>query len=806
MSNEQRHILVNTRPASLCHEKWKEGSPLGNGIMGAMVECGIRFERMTINRHDLWNWRITKELPDVHETLPQMRTAIDRGDYKAAGEMLADALHEKGYNANDLDTISCLSVPVPLGLLKLDIGQGASFFHYRRALDMQHGVLNISYELEEKNAQGAFVRNAYEREAFVSCTDDVAVYRIAAPTGLCQLKVELDLVPVNNLEIMRGNQARAQRMYAELESTKECFVKDGLLYYGYKFDGGRQTGAVVQVLAENGTVEYGETDISVRGATEIVILLKSFVGTHEDFAPTAAALQALPGYAELKARHSEAFAQKYISCDLQLAAEEDPGLAMSTEELLDEAYDGVMSPAFTEKMWRYGRYLFISGTSPQTNPFPLYGLWACDYDLPWPQHVANENVQLIYWHINVGGLADYGRSLVHYWYKKIPQMQENARKLFGCRGIFVSAYSTPIDGAVAPAVAVITNWISGAGWMCRHFYDCYRYTGDEELLKNEILPLMLETAAFYEDYLCYDEKGMVKIYPSVSPENTPGNLNDPSLVVLAHANPVVKNSTMDFAVLKEVLTNLLEVCGSHGLYAEKLPVWQAILDKIPPYMINADGAAKEWMTEDLDDYYFHRHISHIYPVFPGEEISEKSDPVVYRAFEKAVDLRDLDGQVAWTMPHMAAIYSRYGRSEDALRLLDMMPKSVLLNNLMVIGGDWRYVGVTVEEDPLWAPIQLDGLLGYVNALQEMLFRCQNGKLYILPACPARWNTGEVSDFRYPGGKAAFRWDLTKKELHITVTVQRGERPVLVLPAGFENAVVEWNESPVHVCCGEIKQS
>ena len=793
MYTDNRHILVNTRPASMCNDKWKEGSPLGNGTMGAMVECGIRFEQITLTRHDLWNWRITKNLPDVSDTLPQMRAAIDAGNYKAANDMLADALHENGYNANDLDTISCLSVPVPLGMLKLDIGQGASFFHYRRALDMQHGVLDIRYELEEKDAQGTFVRNRYEREAFISCTDDVTVYRICAPAGLCQLKAELDLVPVNKLEIMQGNQARAQRMVAELEAEKECFVKDGLLYYGYKFDGGKQAGAVLQVRAEGGAVEYGEKTVAVHGATEIVILLKSFVGTHEDFAPTAAALRALPGYAQLKARHTEAFAQKYASCSLQLAAADDPGLAMSTEALLEESHDNVMIPAFTEKMWRYGRYLFLSGTSPESNPFPLYGLWGCDYDLPWPQHVANENVQLIYWHINAGGLADYGRSLVHYWYKKIPQMQENARKLFGCRGIFLSAYSSPIDGLIAPAVSVITNWISGAGWICRHLYDCYRYTGDETLLRSEILPLMAETAAFYEDYLCYDEKGQVKIYPSLSPENTPGNLYNAAEDLQAHSNPVVKNATMDFAVLKELLTHLLEVCAPRGLYTEKLPVWQGILDKIPPYMINADGAVKEWMAEDLDDQYFHRHISHIYPVFPGEEISAESDPAIYRAFEKAVELRILGAQVDWTMPHMAAIYSRFGRSEDALRQLDMMSKGSLLNNLMSC-GDYRNMGIVLEEGSAFWPacVQLDGLLGCVNAVQEMLFRYQNGALYILPAVPARWNTGEVQDFRYPGGKVSFRWDLVKKELCVTVTAVRGERPRLILPGGWENASVHWN--------------
>lgn len=770
-----RKILINTRPASFHHERWKDGTPIGNGEMGAMLQGGSREELMTICRHDLWDWPIEAKLPDVHETLQASRDAIDRGDYLTARDLLSDTLRQKGYRhqiegyGGLSDTVSGLSAPFPLAMLRISIGDSSTFYHYRRMLDTEHGIARIQYELDGAGLGLPVPRSCYVREAFISKADNVLVYRVECPDGISQVTASLELQQINHLSMYEGAPERAQRMRSGFEKTLACYIKDGLLYYGFQFNGGKQAGAVMRMIPENGELRCGEQELSAHNTSAATILVKSFAGTQEDFAKNADALRALSySYGELKKRQAEAFSKDFNACRIHLAKDDAPGYAMTNEALIEQAYDDTMSPELAEKLWNFSRYLYISGTSPNTNPMALTGLWSCDYDLPWPQHVANENVQLIHWHINTGGLAHYGKALVNYFYKKIPEMRENAQKLFGCRGIVVSTYSSPLDGLMAPVVPVITNWISGAGWLCRHFYDYYRYTKDEALLEEQILPFMLETAAFYEDYLCRDEQGKIKIYPSVSPENTPRNF-DPDLVhLMEHRMPVVKNSTMDFAILKEALITLLTLCRQRSIHAEKWETWQTILDDIPPYMINEDGAVKEWMAEELIDNYRHRHLSHLYPIFPGEEITKESDPALYKAFEKAVDLREMGAQVGWTMDHMSAIYSRFGRGEDAWNCLSLLPKSVMLPSLMLVGGDDNNMGVTLVEK--WVPIQMDVNMGYLNAVQEMLFRFQNDTLYLLPACPSAIKHGEVKGFCFPGGKVDMKWDLEEKKLWAVISM------------------------------------
>ena len=321
----------------------------------------------------------------------------------------------------------------------------------------------------------------------------------------------------------------------------------------------------------------------------------------------------------------------YDGVSLELAPEED--FDATNEELLDEAYDSEASPALLERLWRFGRYLFISAASEEGYPVPLYGLWHGDHHLAWSQYVANENVEITYWHTMAGGLSYAIPPLLRYYTAKTEKLRECARQMFGTRGIWISAYTTPGASGPCVPVSVILNWISCAGWLCRHFWEYYLYTGDETLLREEILPFMREAALFYLDYAAEDGE-YIRLYPAVSPENTPEG----------HAGVVAQNATMDFAILKELLTNLLEGMAVTGLYPEEAETFRALLGKIPPYMLNEDGAVKEWMHPDIKDNYHHRHLSHIYPVFPGNEVTAHSQPALFEAFKQAVRLRKLGSQ------------------------------------------------------------------------------------------------------------------------------------------------------------------
>ncbi|MBO5070149.1 MAG: glycoside hydrolase N-terminal domain-containing protein [Roseburia sp.] len=770
MTRNKRYILENTRPASFFCARGKDATPLGNGEMGALVYGGIREEEIILTRHDLWHWGKEHELPDVHDTLEETRAAIDGKNYSYAKEILSKALLEKGYKSE-------VAVPFPMGKLRLQIGKEAMFYQYKRILDMEHGIVSICYELE--NGQN---RDRYIRDTFVSCVDNVTVFHMKSLDGTTEAAISMEIVDTGKEDTVR--------MFKEIENSLECQVTNEKLYFGYENDDRKQVGAVVKAISDGGQITYEDNKIIVNCADNFTVLLKTFVGNRECFDEIAAILENLSySYEELKTRHAEQFAKLFTSCQVWLGEDDSEQYNLSNEELLEQAYKETMSAEFAEKLWAFGRYLFLSGTSTKMNPFPLYGLWNSEYDPPWSQYVANENVEMLYWHINTGGMAEYARPLIHYYYAQIPKMQENAKKLFGCRGIFLSVYTTPINAYINPPVPVIVNWISGAGWLCRHFYEYYKYTGDEKLLKDEILPFMVETAIFYEDYICYESNGEIKLYPSVSPENTPANLiPKDSFRHLNHGMPVVKNATMDFAIMKEVLANLLEVCKTHQVYEKKLGTWEKMLNAIPAYQIYEEGAIKEWMDEELKDQYCHRHMSHLYPVFPGEEIGKHSDKKLYEAFEKSVDLRELSGQVGWSLVHMAAIYSRFGRGDDAMRCLDLIPKGVLLPNFFMLSNDYRAMGVTMEVGQ-FAPVQLDANLGFVNAVQEMLFRYHCGTLTILPACPSRWIKGSVKGFCFPGGKVDFSWDFWKKEIYVEITMHGNECPELILPENLKSRIV-----------------
>lgn len=492
-------------------------------------------------------------------------------------------------------------------------------------------------------------------------------------------------------------------------------------------------------------------------------------------------------YEALMARHLPAHRKAMGNAGLDLG-----GGDRNNEFLLDEAADEEISAELLEKIWRFGRYLFVCGTAEGGNPFPLYGLWGGKANLPWAQNVANINVEMMYWHALTGGYADLLRPLIHYYYHKMDAFREAARKLFGCRGIYVSTYTTPMNSYPAPNVPVIVNYISCAAWLSQHFYDYYRYTGDEALLKREILPFMLEAAAFYEDYVTRDETGRIIIVPSVSPENTPGCFMPEDFQEnMGHVNPVVWNATMDFAAMKELLSNLLELNEVVALDSKRVAQWKAMLADMPDYMVNEDGALREWMDERLPDFYQHRHLSHLYPLFPGREI--RRGDARFTACERAIDLRKLGAMSGWALTFMAALDARMGRGDAALNCLNTLAKGCLLPNLFTLHNDWRDMGVSLRLN--MEPVQLDALMGAVNAIQEMLLNVSGNVITLLPACPKRLSRGEVQNWRFPGGYVSFCWDRSQGFLKAEIAAERAVSMQIEAPEWGEMSAVALTLSP-----------
>jgi alpha-L-fucosidase 2 len=220
------------------------------------------------------------------------------------------------------------------------------------------------------------------------------------------------------------------------------------------------------------------------------------------------------------------------------------------------------------------------------------------------------------------------------------------------------------------------------------------------------------------------------------------------------------NPTMDFALAKEALTHLIEGAKLLGLYADELDKWKNMLTKIPPYEINQDGAVSEWMHPFFEDNYHHRHMSHIYPVFPGAEVTRASDPKLFEAFKVAIEKRLVVGiseQTGWSLAHMACIWVRMHDGDQALECLDLLSRSSLMNNFYTTHNDWRDMGIGVELD--WAPFQIDANMGWTNAVQQMLMYSMIGRVKVLPALPSKWTKGSVKGLHARGGvDVSIEWD------------------------------------------------
>jgi len=364
----------------------------------------------------------------------------------------------------------------------------------------------------------------------------------------------------------------------------------------------------------------------------------------------------------------------------------------------------------------------------------------------------------------------------------------NARKLYGCRGIYLPAPTVPDSGLLKTISPHIIHWTGGGGWIGQHYYDYYLHTGDETFLRERALPFLREVAHFYEDFWQLDENGTWMSYPSNSPENTPGNYWQ------GEGGPQMEttiNATMDFAIAKEALTHLIEGARLTGLYADEIPTWEGMLARIPPYQINEDGAVREWMHPFFDDNYHHRHQSHLYPIFPGTEVTPESDPALFQAFVTAVKKRLVIGlkeQSGWGLTYMANNYARMGEGDAALQCLDLLSRSCLLNNFFTTHNDWRDMGICV--DLPWAPFQVDANMGWTAAVHEMLLFSKPGWIKLLPALPSRWPAGSVHGLLCRGGvEVDLDWDLGQNRIEATLRAREAQTVRLSVPQTIRHAEV-----------------
>lgn len=751
---QKKNTLLFDYPAAWWHDMWREGLVSGNGIIGANVYGGTKVETVMLSHTGLWHGGFEDKLPNVSKAFYEMRKKMDEGNYKEASWEIVNELKKTGYKTQ-------LESPFPLADFQIHVQPQKGFSEYLRALNMETGEVSSQW-IDD----GTF----FKRDLFVSRADGMIVWRIEADHQEINATFSLDM------HINSGS--KQKDICRHIVESKETSIEGAYITYTAKNDDGTDYGVVIRICQKGGALEEKYGKIKVNKTNSITAYMKLFIKGDKDI-EVARIKQELSqinrDYDFYLKRHIELHKSLFHRASIDLGGTKN----RSNEELLRAAFKREQPLELIEKMWKFGRYLFISGTAPDSYPFALYGLWGGEYQLIWPHNMANENIQMIYWHCMVGNLIEFHKSFFQYYNDRLEIYKDNAKNLFNCRGIYMTAGTTPNVSTPNQVVPVIMNWVGAAGWIAQHYYMYYSYTKDKKYFKQTILPFMDEVAKFYEDYITFYEDGSIKFYPSVSPENTPQNFMPPENIQMAHPMPTTINATIDLAIVKEFFTSMLTIAREEDLFEDRVAQWHKILESIPPYKCNELGAIKEWQEDMFEDRYDHRHLSHIYPVFPGYEKNTVDNKEEMIAFEKAVDLRKIDAQTGWSMAHMAAIYARFDNGEAALTSLDNMAKSCMLPNLFTVHNDWRNMSISLSMEP--APIQLDAALGYVNAVQEMLLYSSCSLVKLLPALPSRFKTGKVSGFQFIGGSVNMKWDRERAFFYATLKAKEHCQIKIKLP-------------------------
>ncbi len=748
--------------------QWREGLPSGNGVIGALVYGSINQERVLFNHNDLYyNGNFTK-IPDMSAELPEVRRLLLEGKYLEANDLYPDRVREKGFSGNNAQYHPAFDMLLTTDCEKM-------FEDYSRTLDFETGEVEVKWRDGDTR---------FSRRLFVSIPDDLSAMSIKADKGnAISGTATLDIHDLN--DAVRRNGERFDPGF-----TYQTSIQDGYVEFRADGSGKGEFGGVMRVLTKNGKMNSSSQQrgnrrrnvgsIRFEGADEVILLVCVYANEKGDVAVPRLKkkLAAIEGdYEELFNRHEPIHNQKFNSMGVNLNV--NGKRDTPNELLLLDAYQGPASIELLERLHDFGRYLLLSSSRAGSNPANLQGIWNGDYAPPWDCCYGNNvNLEMNYWQALPGNLHEPMMAVYDFFDSRMDEFRYNAKQLYGTEGIYIPPFMTPDTGVMRDMQHHLIPWTEAAGWLASFYYDYYLFTGDKEFLQNRAVPFMKEVALFYEGFIVKDENGKNMIFPSESPENQPADkvFTDP-VTGRRRSIRVQINSTMAFAISKEVLNNLIRSCELLDIEKEGVDRWKKLLADMPEYQINEDGAIREWMHPDFDDNYQHRHQSHIYPLFPGHEITEESSPELYEACRIAIEKRltiGLSSQTGWSLAFMANVYARLGDGDMAVETLNILSRCCLGQNLFTYHNDWRRMGVTSGGSPgQTSPFQMDANFGISSVIIEMLCGSSADMLRILPALPSGWPTGEFHDLLTRAGvRTSAQWDMNKKEIDFSLTAER----------------------------------
>ncbi len=742
--------------SSMEAKTWEEGLICGNGTIGINILSRPVNETIIFTHERLFLPKGAPTVPpDNAHLLFEIRNLIDRGLYRQATELAFDLSGQESFMYPDPF--------VPAFDLNLNMGSKGEIEDYMRSVDFQTGEAIVQWKDD---------RGVFERKMFVSRSDGLAVLSVTGPAGAVDFTLSINpRKPSDDLDsrtIGRSYQVFEEHVTDIVKATdhnsftyKNSFTK---AYPGsiHALEG------VAQVVMNDGSIVEGAESIEIKNAGKVLI----FIDLDVIYDPAKSKAQQMKefmaglttDYEKLLQRHASIHGDMFNRMKLDLGGGKDHSL--TTEDLIEKSTNDNMNMALLEKEFDAARYNIISciGELPPT----LQGVWGGTYVPGWASDFThNGNVPSAIASILMGNMPELMLAYTSYMESVVPYMEINAKHIFNSRGIVLPSRSTTnaYNNALAPSFAG-GFWVAGAAWAAHFFYDYYLYTGDKEFLMNHCLPFMEKAALFFEDYLYENEEGIYVFSPTQSPENTPGNTDSQGSF----------NATMDVAAAKELLTNLITVSEELGINADKIPVWNSMLKKMPPYMINEDGIIKEWLTPELDNNDAHRHSSQLYALYDGITSEIEANEELQEAFRKSIEYKldkhwrgDRRGFMSFGLVQLGQAATSLGEGELAYECLQHLVNRFWLNNLASMHNHRSLFNMDISG-------------GMPAVIIKMLVASEPGRIGLLPALPDKFSKGSIQGVLCRGQIEVKNLEWDKKSVTVQLISSKDQDVALDLPS------------------------